>query len=122
MSTKGLLAYLPKEAKLEHFTRQEAIDFADSKEWYHWNDRELVAFQLYQEICCVPFEYFHAALERELGRGVYIHELGEKTNWRNIVNEFLGNRPAPSLHDIISLLPAEKVIILDMHKEDNNAH
>ena len=122
MSTKDLIAYLPVPKKVIQLTYSEAIAMTSSEERNNWTDRELVAFQLYHDRCCVPFDSFHAALERVLGRPVYLHELAGETGRNNIIAEFLGNRTAPSLDDIISLLPAEKVIVLDMHKEDNNAH
>lgn len=59
-----------------HLTREEALAYAASG-WYEGKSAEdIVAFQLFEERCCLPFEQFHAALEAVLGRTVEVVEFG----------------------------------------------
>jgi len=58
-------------------TKQEAIDFYDSKQWEKMTDYELVKFQLYNDFLAVPFGRFHSAVESVLGRPVFTHEFAD---------------------------------------------
>lgn len=60
----------------------------------------------------VPFAVFHEAVEKSLGRPVYTHEFG--MNYDGICAEFLGEKEAPTLEEIINLIPEEKRIIVDL--------
>ena len=85
------------------FTKAEAIAYADSGAWQDLSDRELVAMQLHHVQCCMPFEVFHGAVERVLGRPVWTHEFAGD-GWQRITDEFNGVRGAPSLSEIIGQL------------------
>lgn len=69
---------------------------------------------LFQSLLCMPFNVAHEAVEKALGRPVYTHEFG--LNFAGIKEEFLGERAAPSLSEILELIPEEKrlvVVVLD---------
>ena len=90
--------------------RDKAIELAESHWWELCDDREIAEFQLFTAELCMPFDRFHQALEAALGRPVWTHELG--MNYDGICQEFLGERAAPSMDEIMNLIPAEKRIVL----------
>jgi hypothetical protein len=55
-------------------TREEAIAKAETGWWKNATPREIVAFQLYEDLLCMPFGDFHGAVESALGRSVWTHE------------------------------------------------
>lgn len=57
-------------------TRKEAIALHDSKFWETMSFEERAKFQLFEAKLCVPFNVFHEAVEKTLGRSVWIHEFG----------------------------------------------
>jgi len=90
--------------------QERAIALAESKWWEGKTHREIAEFQLFtQELAC-PFDVFHEAVEKSLDRPVFTHEFG--LNYDGICNEFLGLKEAPTLDDIIGLIPEDKRIIL----------
>jgi hypothetical protein len=97
---------------MQQFTKEKAIALAESGEWKDWTDDEIVKCQLFQEKLCMPFSRFHEAIEKVLGRPVYTHEFG--LNYDGLVAEYLGERPAPTFDEIVSLIPKEKLIILSV--------
>lgn len=60
----------------------------------------------------MPFHDFHGALEAALERPVFTHELG--LNWEGIVQEFMDERDAPTMEEIMNLIPAKKRIVIDI--------
>src|SRR6478736_409210 len=94
----------------KQMTPQEAKAFGESKVWESWTHEQIVRLQLFQMNLCVPWSIFHEAIEKVLNRPVYTHEFG--LNYDGIVLEYLGERPAPSFDEIISLIPEEKRIII----------
>ena len=101
--------------KVKQLTKEQAIKFAESKIWEteNWTARQIVEFQLFQKILCMPFDVFHEAMEKALGRPVYTHEFG--LNVEGLKKEFLGEKSPPTLEEIIQMIPAEKrvVVMLD---------
>lgn len=91
-------------------TKEEAIALAESKFWENMNLPERAKFQLFEPLLCMPFSVFHEALEFALGRPVFTHELGMGLD--GIKREFLGERPAPTMEEIINLIPADKRIVI----------
>jgi len=57
-------------------TENEAIEKAKTKFWLNMTHREIAEFQLYEDKLCMPFEIFHEAIEKTLGRPVFTHEFG----------------------------------------------
>ena len=86
--------------------RRRAIALYESGWWVGRSAREVAKFQLFTRELCLPFELFREALETALGRSVWVHELGFDTD--GIIHEFLGERDAPTLEEILGLIPTEK--------------
>ncbi len=86
--------------------RSRAIALFESGWWLDRPAREVAKFQLFTAELCLPFDVFHRALEETLRRPVWIHELG--LNLDGIFQEFLDERDAPSVEEILALLPPEK--------------
>ena len=102
---------------MKQLTEKQAIALYQSGEWKDWTDAEIVKFQLFQERTSLPFDRYHAAIEAVLGRPVWTHEFG----WPdNLISEYLGEKPAPSFDDIISMIPPDKLIILGIEKDTHD--
>lgn len=100
--------------KLE-LTKDQAIMIAESGIWKDWTDREKAEFQLYTRLLCMPFDVFHKAVEKTLGRPVYTHEFASSVA-ENLREELRGERPAPSMEEILNLIPKDKLIVLKVEK------
>ncbi len=59
---------------MRQFNPDEAIAIVDNEEWKDWTDEEIVRFQLFQRLLCVPFDRFQQAIESTLNRSVFTHE------------------------------------------------
>ena len=97
---------------MEQLTKEQAIKFAKSKVYKNWTYEQIVRFQLFQKKMCMDFSIFHEAIEKVLDRPVYTHEFG--MNYEGIVLEYLGEKEAPTLDEIIELIPKEKRLIIGM--------
>ena len=95
---------------MKQLSKEEAIAFHDSGKWKDWPDEALAGFQLFQKKICMPFDVFHAAIEKVLGSPVYTNEFG--LNYDGLVAEYLGKAPKPSFEDIMNLIPKEKRIVI----------
>ncbi|HLE17638.1 MAG TPA: hypothetical protein VI728_05050 [Syntrophales bacterium] len=91
-------------------TKGEAIKLMDTKFWETMTLKERAMFQMFEKRLCMPFDVFHEAVEKTLGRPVLTHEFG--LNWEGIQKELLGDTPAPTMKDIINMIPAEKRMIV----------
>jgi hypothetical protein len=89
---------------------EEAIRIYDSGIWKEWDDITKVNMMMYGRKLCMPFDEFHAAIERVLGRPVFTHEFG--FNEEGIFRELEGKQPAPTLEEIINMIPTDKRIIV----------
>lgn len=68
-------------------TKKEAILLFVNR-WYEFKTPlEIVEFQLYEEKLCMPFNLFHGAVEKVLGRPVYTHEFAEVERLREEFQE-----------------------------------
>ena len=94
---------------MKQFTKDEAIAFHDSQAWIELSDYEKVKLQLFQDRLCMPFKEFHKAIEAVLDRPVYTHEFAFRDG---LQKEFLGEKDAPDLAEILDLIPAEKRIVV----------
>lgn len=99
----------------EKYTRKsigkaEAIRLFDSGWWKDKTDREIAVFQMFTEELAVPFGRFQEAMEKALGRPVWTHELG--LNWEGLAAELMGDKPAPTMQEIIELIPKDKRLII----------
>ena len=97
--------------------KERAIALANSNWWEGKDARTIAKFQLFTAELSCPFGVFHEALEKALGRPVWTHELG--MNFDGIVQEFLGERDAPTMKDIIELIPEEKRIVCVVGEQDD---
>ncbi len=102
---------------MKQLNRKQALDIYNSKVWEKWADEEIVKFQLYQDRLGVPFDRFHAALEKMLGRSVWTHELSS-SNINNIRMEFEGIKQKPTFEEIMGLIPKEKLIMVMAPKQE----
>lgn len=94
---------------MQQLTKEQAIAFYNGGEWKDWTDEQIVRFQLYQDLVCLPFDRFHQAIEAVLNRPVWTHEFGKKDL---IIAEYEGRRERPSMEEIIAQIPPEKLIVL----------
>lgn len=92
--------------------KEQAIKLAESKWWVGMDAREIVGFQLFEDLLCMNFGDFHLAIEKVLGRPVFSHEFAYADKPNGLKAEFLGVAPKRSLEDIINLVPEEKRIVL----------
>ncbi len=83
--------------------RSRATALFASQWWLNRTTREIVKFQLFTEELCLPFGIFHHALKEVLGRPIWIHEFGFGVE--ELIQEFLHERDAPTLTEILALLP-----------------
>lgn len=91
---------------------EKAIALAKSGWWEGRTAREIAKFQLFTDELSMPFSVFHEALEKALGRPVFTHEL--VLNYDGLCMELLGEKDAPTLNEIIELIPAEKRIVIQL--------
>jgi hypothetical protein len=89
----------------QQLTTEQAIAFANSSVWKEWTAEQLVRFQLFQRKLAIPFDVFHKAVGEVLGRDVFTHEFA---NSEALMLEYLGSKPAPTLDEIIEMIPEEK--------------
>ncbi len=90
--------------------KKAAIALYDSEWWKNKTHREIVQLQLFiAELCC-PFDIFHEAVEKILDRPVFTHEFG--LNYNGICKEFLDENKAPTINQIIEMIPEEKRILV----------
>jgi hypothetical protein len=99
-------------ARVRQFTKAEAIAFAQREDWKRMTPMERGMFQLHQDKLCMPFSVFHEGVTELLGRPVYTHEFG--LNLAGLIAEAEGRADAPTMEQIIGLLPPEKVIVVAM--------
>ena len=92
-------------------TRSEAIAFFKSEAWRDLTPADRARLQMGQELLCMPFREFHAATETLLGRAVWTHEFADTAALRA---EADGKTPPRSMADIIALIPAEKLVIVQV--------
>jgi hypothetical protein len=91
-------------------TKDEAIKLYESKFWETMTYEERAKFQMFEPLLCMPFNIFHEAIEKTLGRPVWTHEFG--LNYDGLQKELLGQSPAPSMEDIINMIPEDKRMIV----------
>ncbi len=90
--------------------KEQAIKLYNSKFWEPMSYKDRAIFQLWEDKLCMPFNVFHEAIEKALGRPVFTHEFG--LNRDGLKKELLGEAPTPSFEDIINLIPEDKRLIV----------
>lgn len=91
-------------------TKEEAIQLSESNFWEGMTFEERAKFQLFEPLLCMPFDVFHEAVEKALGRPVWTHEFG--FNVEGLRKELLKEAQAPTMADIINMIPADKRVIV----------
>ena len=94
----------------EYMTEAQAVEFSESKAWEPMTFRQRAEFQISVERLCMPFDVFHEAISEALGRDVYTHEFG--LNLQGLRDELFDGAGAPSLKEIIEMIPKDKRVIL----------
>ncbi|HEY5865111.1 MAG TPA: hypothetical protein VI542_06095 [Candidatus Tectomicrobia bacterium] len=90
-------------------TQDEAIALGETAWWETAEPLTIARFQLSQEKLCMDFAAFHQAVETCLGRGVFTHEFAfPDLLWA----ELHEHRRPPTLQEIMSLIPKDKIIIV----------
>jgi hypothetical protein len=89
--------------------KERAIALYNSGFWKDLSDEEIFRFQFFLEELCMPFGVFHGAAETTLGRSVWTHEFAF---WDTLRAEYMGEKSAPTMEEIVGLLPADKVILV----------
>ena len=89
--------------------KENAITLANSEWWKELTAREVVEFQLSTKELCLPFGEFHRLIEEALGRPVFTHEFA---SIEHLHSELRGEKPPPSFEEILSIIPAEKRILI----------
>ncbi len=91
--------------------REKAIELAET-EW--WKRPGVTPQQVFEftmqtvELCC-DFHAFHQAAEKALGRSVWTHEFA---HLEGLWGEYLGERKAPTMQEIIDMIPEAKRILV----------
>ena len=93
-------------------SKEQAISLHDSKFWENMTYRQKAIFQIFQPRLCMPFAVFHEVVEKTLDRPVFAHEFA--LNVDGIINELLNGAPAPSLSEIIDLIPKDKRVLISI--------
>ena len=91
-------------------TKNEAMALYESKFWEQMSFRDRALFQMFEDKLCMPISVFHESIEEALGRPVFTHEFG--LNSEGLQRELLGEAPAPTIDDILALIPEGKRIVL----------
>lgn len=92
-------------------TQEQAIAFAENKRWESLDLKTRALFQIHQDRLCMPFDVFHEAVEKTLGRPVFTHEFALNPRLKD---ELMGFADAQTLDQIIALLPEDKTIVVSL--------
>ena len=96
---------------MKELTEEQAIELGNSKFYEDMTYKERALFQTFQERLCMPFDIYHEAMEKTLGRPVFTHEF-RSSNINRIRKELMGEKGKPTFDEIVNLIPKEKRIIL----------
>ena len=98
--------------ELHKINKEQALAKHASKWWLTATPEEIVRFQLFTDLLCLPFDKFHEAVEKCLGRPVWTHEFGLDLD--GLQKELLGEKQAPTMEEILELIPKDKTIIVEI--------
>lgn len=88
--------------------RDAAIALAKTKWWEGLQSRDIAIRGLSIRELCIPFAMLHEHVEKALGRPVFTHEFASL----RILDEVLGNVPAPTFDEIVAMIPEDKRILI----------
>lgn len=95
---------------MKQLTKEQALAFYENKCYEKMDYHQRAEFQIDQDRLCMPFDVFHEAIEKALGRPVYTHEFG--FNREGLRKELLGEKEPPTFDDIINMIPENKRCVL----------
>jgi hypothetical protein len=95
---------------MEQLTHEQAIELYKNEFWKSMSFRERAEFQMSERKLCMPFDIFHEALEKTLGRSVYTQEFA--LNFQGLKDELFSGKKPPTLEEIIKLIPSDKLIVI----------
>lgn len=96
---------------ITQLTQAQAIACAKEQQWKDWDLPTRALFQIHQDRLCMPFDVFHQAVRETLGRPVFTHEYGSR---ERLKAELMGLANAPTLDEIIALLPQDRTIVISI--------
>lgn len=90
-------------------TKETAIHIYESGLWQDLTNKQIAElyFLVTGRLFC-PFDVLHGAVTEALNRDVFNHEFA---NREGLTAEYLGDRPAPTLEEILAQIPAEKAVV-----------
>lgn len=91
-------------------TKDQAIALAETRWWKDKTPRQVAMFQLFEDKLCMPFDLFHQAMEVALKRAVFTHEFVR--NRDGLQRELMGEKPAPTMDEIMEMIPEAKRIVI----------
>lgn len=94
---------------MKQLTEEQAVQIYKAGDWRKWTPKQLVCFQMNQDRLCVPFHEFHSAVNDVFGRAVFTHEFADR---KRLLEELEGVVAAPSMDEIMALLPQEKTVVV----------
>jgi RNAse (barnase) inhibitor barstar len=97
-------------SKQNSLGREQAIALSDTEWWKTKTHREIAEFQMQTSELCCPFDVFHEAIEKTLGRPVFTHELG--LNFDGLWDELFDGAQPPTFLEILDLIPEDKRVIV----------
>lgn len=95
----------------QQLTQEQAIALARSRGLMDLPPRERALFQLRQQFLAMDFSQLQSDVESATGRPVWTHEFVDP---ESLLKEILGEREAPTWDEIVAMLPAESVIVLEV--------
>jgi hypothetical protein len=98
--------------EIEGLTTDQAIRMAQSSWWVGMSPRDVAMFQLHERRICMPISKLIDCLQEALGRPVWHHELCSDSIG-GLRAELRGDRRAPTFHEIVSLIPEDKRILIE---------
>jgi len=87
---------------MKQLNKKEALELYNSDEWGKWDEKTLASFQLKQKKLCVPFDVFHAAVEKLLDRPVFTHEFAQP---KSLIDEAEGKLGKANFEDVLNKIP-----------------
>ena len=96
---------------MKQLTKEQAIAFCENKCYENMTYRQIAEFQMEQDKLCMPFDVFHEAIEKTLGRPVFTHEFAFCEELRK---ELYGEKEPPTFEEICALIPKEKLILIKL--------
>lgn len=96
---------------MKQMTKKEATNFFDNKGWMLLNERKRAELQINQDLLCMPFDIFHSAIEKTIGRSIFTHEFGSKGHV-GLKKELFEGKAPPTFQEIMELIPEDKRVLV----------